>query len=163
MQFITSIRKNWFMPFVAVLFLFIIPGVASASSGLKTVSSKNSAAATIEKLSAAIKAKGMKVFTNIDHAAAAKEAGLTMPPATVVIFGAPKGGTPNFLKKPTLAIDLPLKILVWQNGEGKVFVTYNSGAYVFGTIFGRHGLKPPKSVQKAQEKMLSGLANAAAN
>ena len=86
-----------------------------------------------------------------------------MPPATVVIFGAPKGGTPNFLKKPTLAIDLPLKALVWQNKEGKVYVTYNSGAYVFGTIFGRHGLKPPNKVVKAQEALLAGLARAAAN
>ncbi|MDP4595084.1 MAG: DUF302 domain-containing protein, partial [Beijerinckiaceae bacterium] len=85
-----------------------------------------------------------------------------MPASTVVIFGAPKGGTPNFLKKPTLAIDLPLKALVWQNAEGKVFVTYNSGAYVFGTIFGRHGLNPPAKIQKAQEAMLSGLATAAA-
>ena len=62
----------------------------------------------------------MKVFTHIDHAAAAKEFGLTMPPSTVVIFGNPKSGTPNFLKKPTLAIDLPLKILVWQDDAGKL-------------------------------------------
>jgi uncharacterized protein (DUF302 family) len=141
----------------------IAPAQAQSGSGLKTVASKHDAATTISKLDAAIKARGMKVFTHIDHAAAAKEAGLTMPPATVVIFGAPKGGTPNFLKKPTLAIDLPLKALVWQNQEGKVYVTYNSGAYVFGTIFGRHGLQPPQKVIKAQEAMLSGLASAAAN
>ena len=138
------------------------PALAQNGSGLKTISSMNDAATTVSKLETAIKAKGMKVFTRIDHAAAAKEAGLTMPPATVVIFGAPKGGTPNFLKKPTLAIDLPLKALVWQNQDGKVFVTYNSGAYVFGTIFGRHGLKPPAKVVMAQEAMLSGLASAAA-
>ena len=141
----------------------IVPAQAQSGFGLKTVASKNDVATTINKLEAAIKAKGMKVFTRIDHAAAAKEAGLTMPPATVVIFDAPKGGTPNFLKKPTLAIDLPLKALVWQNEEGKVYVTYNSGAYVFGTIFGRHGLQPPQKVIKAQEGMLSGLADAAAN
>lgn len=148
--------------FLALAPLQATPAQAMDGSGLKTIASNNSAADTVQKLEAAIKAKGMKVFTTIDHAAAAKEAGLTMPPATVVIFGAPKGGTPNFLKKPTLAIDLPLKALVWQNKEGKVYVTYNSGAYVFGTIFGRHGLKPPAKVQKAQEGMLSGLAAAAA-
>lgn len=141
----------------------VLPAQAQSGSGLKTVASKNDVATTISKLEAAIKTRGMKIFTRIDHAEAAKEAGLSMPPATVVIFGAPKGGTPNFLKKPTLAIDLPLKALVWQNKEGKVFVTYNSGAYVFGTIFGRHGLQPPQKVIKAQEGMLSGLANAAAN
>ncbi|MCC2095973.1 MAG: DUF302 domain-containing protein [Hyphomicrobiales bacterium] len=139
------------------------PAQAQNGSGLKTVASHNDAATTVSRLDAAIRAKGMKVFTHIDHAAAAKEAGLSMPPATVVIFGAPKGGTPNFLKKPTLAIDLPLKALVWQNKEGKVYVTYNSGAYVFGTIFGRHGLKPPNKVVKAQEALLAGLARAAAN
>ncbi len=144
------------------VFLTYAPVHAKDGSGLKTITSENSAEDTVTKLEAAIKAKGMKVFTRIDHAAAAKGAGLTMPPSTVVIFGAPKGGTPNFLKKPTLAIDLPLKALVWQNAEGKVYVTYNSGAYVFGTIFGRHGLKPPAKVQKGQEAMLSGLAAAAA-
>ncbi|MBU2534162.1 MAG: DUF302 domain-containing protein, partial [Alphaproteobacteria bacterium] len=120
------------------------------------------AAAAIAQLEDAIKAKGMKVFTKIDHAAAASEAGLEMPAATVVIFGNPKGGTPNFLKQPTLAIDLPLKMLVWENKDGKTFVTYNSGAYVFGEIFGRHGLNPPAKVVQAQEKMLSGLAGEAA-
>lgn len=143
------------------LLLVAAPAKAETGSGLKTLSSKYDASETIEKLEAAIKAKGMKVFTRIDHQAAAIEAGLSMPAATVVIFGAPKGGTPNFLKKPTLAIDLPLKALVWQNKEGKVFLTYNSGAYVFGTIFGRHGLKPPNKVVKAQESMLAGLAEAA--
>lgn len=156
--------KTFVLPLAAAtLIAFAAPAAAQDSNGLNTVASKNSAAQTLEKLEAAIKAKGMKVFTRIDHAAAAKEAGLSMPPATVVIFGAPKGGTPNMLKKPTLAIDLPLKALVWQDKDGKVFVTYNSGSYVFGQIFGRHGLNPPKKVQDAQEKMLSGLASAAAN
>jgi len=147
---------------ICALGLACAPAHAKDGSGLKTVVSANNAVETIGKLEAAIKAKGMKVFTTIDHAAAAREVGLTMPPATVVIFGAPRGGTPNFLKKPTLAIDLPLKMLVWQNKAGKVFLTYNSGAYVFGTIFNRHGLNPPNRVQKSQEAMLSGLAAKAA-
>ncbi len=134
---------------------------AQSSHGLKTMASKYSADETVNKFEAAIKAKGMKVFTRIDHQVAAKEAGLTMPASQVVIFGAPKGGTPNFLKKPTLAIDLPLKALIWQNAEGKVFLSYNSGAYVFGDIFGRHGLKPPAKIVEAQEAMLTVLAEAA--
>jgi len=148
---------------LAFLGLAAVPLHAQDDNGLHSVPSTQDAAATLAKLDAAIKAGGMKVFTHIDHAAAAKEAGLTMPPATVVIFGNPKAGTPNFLKKPTLAIDLPLKILVWQDAAGKTFVTYNSGSYVFGTVFGRHGLNPPANVVAAQEKMLEGLAKSAAN
>lgn len=141
---------------------FLSTSSGAQDNGLKTVPASKDAAAAVAQLEAAIKAKGMKVFTRIDHAAAAREFGLEMPPATVVIFGHPKGGTPNFLKKPTLAIDLPLKMLVWENKDGKTFVTYNTGAYVFGEIFGRHGLNPPAKVQQGQEKMLSGLAGAAA-
>jgi len=139
----------------------VSPVRAETDSGLKTLPSDHGVAQTIDRLEAAIGAKGMKVFTKIDHQAAAKEAGLSMPAATVVIFGAPKGGTPNFLKQPTLAIDLPLRALVWQNQGGDVFLTYNSGSYVFGTIFGRHGLKPPAKVVEEQQAMLQGLAEAA--
>ena len=80
-------------------------------NGLRTIPATQDAAATLARLDEAIKSGGMKVFAHIDHAAAAKEFGLTMPPSTVVIFGNPKNGTPNFLKKPTLAIDLPLKMV----------------------------------------------------
>ncbi len=142
--------------------LAVLP-LKAQDNGLRTIPATQDAAATLAKLDKAIKSDGMKVFVHIDHAAAAKELGLTMPPSTVVIFGNPKNGTPNFLKKPTLAIDLPLKMLVWQDAAGKTFVTYNSGDYVLGTLFGRHGLKPPSEVIAAQEKMLEGLAKSAAN
>ena len=147
---------------IFVVIAFTVSPLLAAENGLVTIASANSAAGTLAKLDKAIKARGMKVFTHIDHAAAAKEFGTSMPPATVVVFGNPKGGTPNFLKQPTLAIDLPLKMLVWQNAKGEVFVSYNSGSYVFGTIFGRHGLKLPTAVAKGQEKMLSALAASAA-
>lgn len=147
----------------ASLALYFLAAPSKAQdNGLKTIAASQNAAAAISQLESAIRASGMKVFAKVDHAAAAKEVGLKMPPATVVIFGNPKGGTPNFLKKPTLAIDLTLKMLIWENDTGKTFVTYNSGDYVFGEIFGRHGLKPPAEVAKGQEKMLSGLASAAA-
>ena len=147
---------------LAFLGLAALP-LAAQDSGLRTIPATEGFAATLVKLEKAIKSGGMKVFTHIDHAAAAKEFGLTMPPSTVVIFGNPKSGTPNFLKKPTLAIDLPLKILVWQDDAGKTFVTYNSGSYVLGTLFERHGLKPPPQVIEEQEKILEGLAKSAAN
>jgi len=86
-----------------------------------------------------------------------------MPASTVVIFGNPKAGTPNFVKKPTLAIDLPLKMLVWDDASGKTFVTYNTAEYVLGTQFARHGLKPPAKIVAERAKMLNGLAASAAN
>jgi uncharacterized protein (DUF302 family) len=130
----------------AFLGLAALP-LQAQDNGLRTIPATEDAAATLVKLESAIKSGGMKVFTRIDHAAAAKEFGLMMPPSTVVIFGNPKNGTPNFLKKPTLAIDLPLKILVWQDNAGKT----------------RHGLKPPPEVVAEQEKMLESLAKSAAN
>lgn len=154
-------KLNGLLALTLALCVLSTPSSAQ-DNGLKTVPAAHNALETIAQLEAAITAKGMKVFTTIDHAAAAKEAGLKMPPATVVIFGNPKGGTPNFLKKPTLAIDLPLKMLVWENKDGKTFVTYNTGKYVFGEIFGRHGLNPPVEVATKQEQMLSGLASKAA-
>ena len=136
--------------------------LAQTDNGLVTIASNSSAAATIEKFEAAAKEAGMKIFTRIDHSAAATEAGLAMPPATVIIFGNPKGGTPTFLRAPTLAIDLPLKALVWQDAAGKVFVSYNSGAYVGATVLPRHGLPAAPDGGAGQEKLLSGLAAAAA-
>jgi uncharacterized protein (DUF302 family) len=132
-------------------------------TGLRTIPATQGAPATVAKLDHAITSRGMKIFAHIDHAAAAKEFALTMPASVVVIFGNPKNGTPNFLKSPTLAIDLPLKILVWDDATGKTFVTYNTGDYVLGTQFGRHGLKPPSDIVAASGKMLEGLAKSAAN
>jgi uncharacterized protein (DUF302 family) len=147
---------------------FALLGISSLplnaqETGLRTIQSTQNAPATLAKLDQAIKSRGMKVFAHIDHAAAAKEFGLTMPASVVVIFGNPKNGTPNLLKRPTLAIDLPLKILVWDNAGGKTFVTYNTGNYVLGTLFGRHGLKPPPNIIAATGQMLAGIASSAAN
>lgn len=147
-------------PFIiySIAFAFVLGNArAQSENGLQTVASPYPASATVEKLEAAIKTRGMKVFTRIDHAAAAAEAGLSMPPATVVVFGNPKGGTPNFLKAPTLAIDLPLRALVWQDQTGRTFVTWNSGEYVVGTLFERHGLKLPQQAAGEQQGLLAGI------
>ena len=145
------------IPLAFIFGLLAGPALAQSGNGLKTLESAAPAAVTIEKLEAIITAKGMKVFTRIDHAAAAKEAGLAMPPATVIIFGNPKGGTPNFLKAPTLAIDLPLRALVWQDQSGKTYISWNAGDYVTGTLFPRHGLNPPAQAGLDQENLLSGI------
>lgn len=90
-----------------------------------TIKSKYNFAQTVEKLSQNIQSKGMTIFAKIDHQDAGKKAGLTMQPATVIIFGNPKAGTPLMVQEPTFALQLPLKVLVTEvNGE--VVVSFNN-------------------------------------
>jgi uncharacterized protein (DUF302 family) len=85
---------------------------------------------------------GFVFFTVIDHAAAAKQAGLEMRPRMLIMFGNPRVGTPVMTKTPLLAIDVPLKALVWEDDQGKVWLSYNSAEYFFRTIYPRHGAEP---------------------
>ncbi|MGH6709622.1 MAG: DUF302 domain-containing protein, partial [Bradyrhizobium sp.] len=99
------------------------------------------------------------IFSRIDHAAAAKESGLDMRPRTVIIFGNPKAGTPPMTRSATLAIDLPMKVLVWQDDQGKVWLTYNSSGYSAKKIYPRHGLAVPDDAANALEKFLAGVSD----
>ena len=104
-------------------------GTYAADEGLITKPSKYSAKETVARFEVAVKqreAAGFIVFTEIDHADAAKKFGLNLRPRTVIIFANPKGGTPAMVKTPLLAIDLPPKALVWEDDEGKVWLSYNS-------------------------------------
>lgn len=92
---------------------------------LITIASNNSVANTIDRLEAEVKAKGMKVFARIDHAAGAKEAGLALRPTQLLIFGNAKAGTPLMQTNQTAGIDLPLKALAWEDANGKVWLSYN--------------------------------------
>jgi uncharacterized protein (DUF302 family) len=91
---------------------------------------------TVEKLNGILQAKNITLFALVDHSGEAAKAGMKMRPTKLFIFGNPKGGTPLMLAAPSIAIDLPLKILIWEDGQGKVWVTYNSPAY----LQKRHGL-----------------------
>jgi uncharacterized protein (DUF302 family) len=93
-------------------------------------------AETADRLESLLKGKGMKVFSRIDQAAEANSAGLTMRPMVLLIFGDPKAGTPLMTRFPSLAIDLPLKALIWESAEGKVWLSYNSPQF----LQDRHGL-----------------------
>lgn len=100
---------------------------------MHTIESKYDFAETVSRLNNAIKGKGMTVFATIDHQAAAKKADLTMQPATVIVFGTPKAGTPLMVKDPTFALQLPLRVLVTEV-DGKVQVVYNdTRALIHGT------------------------------
>lgn len=112
----------------------------SPESGLITKASRHSVPETIERFETAVKAKGWMVFTRIDHAAAASAYGLVLGPRTAVIFGDPPGGTPGMRAAPTLAIDVPLKALIWEDDQSKEWLTYNSADHLSRYIYPRHGL-----------------------
>jgi uncharacterized protein (DUF302 family) len=89
-----------------------------------------SAAETVERIESALRSKGIMIFALIDHSGEAQKAGLRMHFAQVIIFGSPKAGTPLMVASPTLALDLPLKALVWEDADGKVWVSYNTPEYL---------------------------------
>ena len=96
-----------------------------SGNGMIRIASRYPADETVRRLQDAIVAKGMQIFTVIDHSGEAEKVGLSMPATKVIVFGSPKGGTPLMVAAPSLAIDLPLKALVAEEAEGKVSVTYN--------------------------------------
>ena len=115
---------------------------ASPDHGLVSKPSHHSVDETVERLQYALQAKGVAVFALVDHSGEAKKVGFEMRPTKLLIFGNPKAGTPLMLASPSVAIDLPLKVLVWEDATGKVWISYNSTAY----LQTRHGL-PPELVQ----------------
>src|ERR1700732_2110862 len=102
----------------------------SNENGLVHVARSRSVPETLKKLQTTLEARGLKVFALIDHSGEAEKAGLKMRPTQLLIFGSPKGGTPRMVAAPTLAIDLPLKALVWEDGDAKVWISYNSPEYL---------------------------------
>ena len=108
-------------------------------AGLITRQSRHAVSETLRRLEGALAARGFMVFCRIDHSTAAEAIGETLPPRTVLMYGNPRIGTAAMASFPTLAIDLPAKLLVWQDDAGAVWVTWNSGDHFFNTIFARHG------------------------
>ena len=108
----------------------------ATNKGIIDRPSNHSVEQTVERLKNILKSKGVTLFALIDHSGEAERAGMKMPPTKLLIFGNPKAGTPLMLAAPSSAIDLPLKVLIWQDTKGKVWVSYNSPAY----LLERHGL-----------------------
>jgi uncharacterized protein (DUF302 family) len=111
--------------------------------GLISVDSKYSARETTERLLAALPARNMTVFGRVDHAANATAAGMALRPTELIIFGNPKGGTILMQDRQRAGIDLPLKALVWEDADGKAWVTYNDPAW----IARRHGLDNDAAIE----------------
>ena len=104
--------------------------VPNADNGIVNKRSNHSVDETLERLKHTLQAKGVTIFAIVDHSGEAKRVGLEMRPTQLAIFGSPRAGTPVMLAAPSIAIDLPLKILIWEDREGKVWVSYNSLTYL---------------------------------
>jgi uncharacterized protein (DUF302 family)/uncharacterized membrane protein YidH (DUF202 family) len=110
----------------------------ATDNGIVSKLSTHSVDQTVEKLRSILQAKGIMLFALVDHSGEAEKAGMKMPPTKLLIFGNPKGGTPLMLAAPSTAIDLPLKILVFEDPNGRAWISYNSPAY----LQRRHGFPP---------------------
>ena len=99
-------------------------------SGIIDERSQHSVEQTVERLTALLHAQGVTLFALVDHSGEAAKIGMTMPPTKLLIFGNPKAGTPLMLAAPSVAIDLPLKILVWEDAQGRTWLSYNSSTYL---------------------------------
>jgi uncharacterized protein (DUF302 family) len=102
----------------------------STTNGIVNVASNHSVDETVEKLKGILQAKGVALFALVDHSGEAEKVGMTMRPTKLLIFGSPKAGTPLMQAVPSIAIDLPLKILIAEDEKGKVWISYNSPEYL---------------------------------
>jgi uncharacterized protein (DUF302 family)/uncharacterized membrane protein YidH (DUF202 family) len=101
-----------------------------SESGIVTLHARESVDQTVQKLERILEAKAVKLFAVIDHSGEAEKAGLAMRPTKLLIFGNPKAGTPLMIASPTIAIDLPLKVLVWEDHNGQTCISYNAPSYL---------------------------------
>jgi uncharacterized protein (DUF302 family) len=110
--------------------------MTSPDNGIVQKPSSHSVDQTVEQLKGLLRAKGVTLFALVDHSGEAEKVGLKMRPTKLLIFGSPKAGTPLMLAAPSSALDLPLKLLIWEDAQGKVWISYNSPEY----LLERHGI-----------------------
>ena len=122
--------------------------------GLTSIQSTFGPKATMDRLEAEIHAKGLNVFARIDHAAGAADVGLTLAPIVLIIFGNARGGTPLMQSVQTVGIDLPLKILVWQDAANNTWLSYNEPSW----IAQRHGASGAESMIDKMTDLLRAIA-----
>ncbi len=128
-------------------------------AGLVALRSERSSEATVEALEAGIRARGLTLFARVDHSGGAAAAGLPLRFTQLLLFGNPQGGTPLMQSRQTIGIDLPLKLLVWQDEAGDVRVGYDDPAY----LAARHGIADRPAVVAALANVLQGLAASVAS
>jgi uncharacterized protein (DUF302 family) len=130
------------------------PSTTAESDGIRTLESRDSFPGTVARLTSSLQAHGIKIFAVIDQQAEARAAGLAMPPVTLILFGNPKAGTPLMAARPTSALDLPLKAVVWASENGGVFVSFNTAAY----LIARHHLPEALAANLAPAEKLIAAA-----
>ena len=102
----------------------------ASGKGIIDRPSNHSVDQTVDRLKTILQSKGVTLFALVDHSGEAEKVGMKMRPTKLLIFGSPKAGTPLMLATPSIAIDLPLKILVWEDSQGRVWISYNSPEYL---------------------------------
>jgi uncharacterized protein (DUF302 family) len=149
-----------FLRILALIAAIFLSGAhAMAAEGLTTIKSNFGPKDTMSRLEAEVKARGMTVFAHIPHAAGAAAVGVPLRPNDLLIFGNAKVGTPLMQSAPTIGIDLPLKVLVWQGAEGNTWLSYNDPAW----LARRHGLGPDvDATVKTMANVLNAVTAAAA-
>ena len=141
---------------LTLCFVLISTSTVLAADGLISLKSSYSAAETMNRFEAIAKNKGLNIFARINHTAGAAKIGQTLRPTEVLIYGNPQGGTPFIECAQTVGIDLPLKVLVWQDAAGQVWLGYNDPVY----LAKRHGVSQCPVAGKLS-KALAGLSAAA--
>jgi len=140
-----------------VLSVLSVPFAAADDNGLITMKSPYSVDETLDRFEQALKAKGMTIFTRIDHTKGAAGVDLELRPTTVLIFGNPRIGTLLMQSNQTAGIDLPLKLLAWQDADGQVWIAYNDPGY----IAKRHNITDRDPVIAKMRKAMSNFTAAA--
>jgi uncharacterized protein (DUF302 family) len=145
------------MRIVATALLLLLSATSALSEQLVALESKYNVKETLDRLSAELDKRGIKVAARIDHAAGAKAVGMELPPIEILMFGNPKLGTPLMQSAPAIGIDLPMKVLAWQDKAGKVWIGYTAPE----ALKARHGISDRDEVFKAMAAALNGLAKSA--
>jgi uncharacterized protein (DUF302 family) len=140
-----------------LLSLFLNIGLTQADSGLVTIPSQFGYAETVERFVAAVEGAELKVFSTIDHAAGAKKVGQSLSPTMLIIFGSPKVGTALMTSDQRAGIDLPLKALIWEDAQAKVWLSYNNP----DMLFERFAISDREKVRKKVTGALRSFANKA--
>lgn len=143
--------------YLLVLILALVSFQLQAEQGYENHRSVNSVAVTLDRLEAVVRAKGMRVFTRIDHAAGAREVGKTLRPTELLIFGNPKVGTLLMQSNQLAGLDLPLKALAWEDADGQVWLTINTAGY----LAGRHSICDREEVVRKMTAALDKFVQAA--
>ena len=138
---------------VVMFSILVVPFAHAADNGLVKMKSPYSVAKTIDRFEQAVKKKGMTIFARVDHTKGAKKVGLELRPTTVLIFGNPKIGTLLMQSQQTAGIDLPLKLLAWQDADGQVWIAYNDPGY----IATRHNITDRDPVIAKMRKAMSNF------